>query len=330
MSGARERSARAGRSGSCRTAGSRPDRRRAPPFASGAPAGSRPSRVDPRSTGSPRRATCARRSGSTPEAGRPCRESGATDDRADGRSRASPARGRTPPARPSGPQLEALDLAGRGLRQLRDEVDPAGVLVRSDLVLHEGLELVGELVTAARRLFEDHERLRLDEPIAVLTAHHRRLQHGGMAHQRRFHLDGRDPDAADLQHVIGASAVPEVAVLVLVILVARLDPCAEERLLGLVVLVPVVRHRGVAFDAQVADLAARDRPALVVDDRELVAGYGQARRAGARPPRAVRDEDVPDLSGANAVDDLHAEPLAPAREELVGQRLAGRYAEPER
>src|SRR4030095_1780145 len=165
-------SARAGRSGAGRRADSRPDRRLAPLFASGAPAGSRPSRGDPRPTGSPRLATCARRSDSTREAGPPCRESGATGDRADGRSRASPARGRTPSARPSGPQLEALDLAGRGLGQLGDEVDPAGILVRSDLVLHEGLELVGELVAAARRLLEDHERLRLDETVRALSGPH--------------------------------------------------------------------------------------------------------------------------------------------------------------
>src|SRR5215510_1671914 len=323
MSGARERSARAGTSDWCRRADSRPDRRLAPPFASGAHAGSRPSCGDRRPSRFLPRATSPRRSGSRREAGPLWRESGATGDRAEDRSRASPARGRTPSARPSGPELEPLDLAGRGLGQLGDEVDPAGVLVGSDLVLDEGLELVGELVAAARGLLEDDEGLRLDQPIAVLTADHRRLQHRRVAHQRRLDLDRRDPDTADLQHVVRAAAVPEVALGVLVVLVACLDPRAEERLLGLVVLVPVVGHRRVALDAQVADLAARDAMPLVVDDRELVAGHGHARRAGARTPRAIRDEDVADLGGTDAVDDLHAEPLAPACEELVGQGLAG-------
>ena len=42
------------------------------------------------------------------------------------------------------PQLEALDLAGGGLGQLGDELDPARVLVGGELVLDEALELVLE------------------------------------------------------------------------------------------------------------------------------------------------------------------------------------------
>src|SRR3954463_5571415 len=35
-----------------------------------------------------------------------------------------------------GSELEALDLAGRGLRQVGAELDPSRVLVRSELALH--------------------------------------------------------------------------------------------------------------------------------------------------------------------------------------------------
>ena len=44
--------------------------------------------------------------------------------------------------------------------------------------------------------------------------------------------------------------------------------------------------------------------------------------------RPVGDEDVQDLGRADAVEDLHAEPLAPAEEEVPGQGLAGRNAHP--
>src|SRR5207249_8970192 len=76
------------------------------------------------------------------------------------------------------------------------------------------------------------------------------LEHRGMAHQRRLDLDRRDPDPADLQHVVSAAAVPEVAVLVLIVLVPRLDPRAEQRLLGLLVLVPRSEERRVGNECR--------------------------------------------------------------------------------
>src|SRR3989454_11709434 len=111
---------------------------------------------------------------------------------------------------------------------------------------------------------------------------------------------------------------------------SRLDPRAEERLFGLLVLVPVVRHRGVALDTEVADLALRHGAPLVVHDGELVARHGEPRGAGTRPAVTVRDEDMADLGRTDPVDDLHTEALAPALVDLVGQRLARRHAEPQR
>src|SRR5262244_477413 len=151
-------------------------------------------------------------------------------------------------------ELEPLNLARRRLGQFRDELDPARILVRRELVLHEALELGLEAGRGGGAVFEDDEGLGLDEAVRVLVAHHRRLEHGGVADERVLHLHGRDPDAADLEHVVGAAAVPEEAVRVLVILVARLYPVTEEGGFGLFVLIPVVGHGRVALDAQVADL----------------------------------------------------------------------------
>src|SRR5207253_465602 len=93
---------------------------------------------------------------------------------------------------------------------------------------------------------------------------------------------------------------------------------------------PVLRHRGVALDADVADLAPRHRTALVVHDGELVPRHRHAGRARARVAGPVRDEDVADLRGPDTVDDLDAEALAPAVVELLRQRLARRDAQAKR
>src|SRR4029453_14046386 len=103
--------------------------------------------------------------------------------------------------------------------------------------------------------------------IGVLATDHGRLEHRGVPNQGPFHLDGRDPDPAALQHAAGAAAVPVYAGLFLVVLVPGLDPLAEERFLRLLVLVPVVRHRRVALDADVADLSQRHRTAAVLPDK---------------------------------------------------------------
>src|ERR671930_2615116 len=105
----------------------------------------------------------------------------------------SSARSNTP-ATPSAAQLEPLDLAPPGPGQLASELDPARVLIGGDLVLHEGLELIRELVGRPPGLLQDDERLRLDEPIGILLTDHRRLEHGGGAHERRLDLYRRDPD----------------------------------------------------------------------------------------------------------------------------------------
>ena len=105
---------------------------------------------------------------------------------------------------------------------------------------------------------------------------------------------------------------------------------AEERVLGLLVLVPVIGHDGVALDTEVADLPRRHRPPLVVDQDGLVARHGQPGRAGPDLARAVRQEDVQDLGGPDAVQHLHAEAVPPPPVQLLGQRLPCGDAQAER
>ena len=81
-----------------------------------------------------------------------------------------------------------------------------------------------------------------------------------MRDEGRFHLDGGDPDPADLEHVVAASGVPVEAVGVAAVLVSGAEPLARERSLRGLVLVPVEGHDRVAAHEQVADLLAAPSP----------------------------------------------------------------------
>ena len=73
------------------------------------------------------------------------------------------------------------------------------------------------------------------------VADHRGFEHGVVGRQRRLDLERRDPDAADLHHVVGASAIGVVAVGVADILVAASGPGAEEGRARALAIVPSIR-----------------------------------------------------------------------------------------
>src|ERR1700678_2428009 len=56
-----------------------------------------------------------------------------------------------------GAQLEALDLAGGGFRQVASELDPAGIFVRCELLPAMLLQRAGSLVARGAGRFEHHE-----------------------------------------------------------------------------------------------------------------------------------------------------------------------------
>src|SRR4051812_20325710 len=56
-----------------------------------------------------------------------------------------------------GPQLEALDLAGRGLRQLGPKLDPAWIFVGCQLLLAVILQRAREALAGLVRRLEHHE-----------------------------------------------------------------------------------------------------------------------------------------------------------------------------
>src|SRR6266581_419854 len=136
-------------------------------------------------------------------------------------------------------QLVALDLAGDGLRQLGHELDVVRVLEALKAGLAVLLQLGRERVTAGRCIGPgDDEGLDLGEAVD-LDADHRAFRHRPVLEERRLDLDWRDPQAADLDHVVRAAFVPVVTAVVDTVAVAGEEPVADEAPLGLLVLRPV-------------------------------------------------------------------------------------------
>ncbi len=61
-----------------------------------------------------------------------------------------------------------------------------------------------------------------------------------MGDQCSLYLHGRDPLTTDLEHVVGTTAVPVVAIGILIVFVTGVNPVAVDYVFGLFVLVPVV------------------------------------------------------------------------------------------
>src|SRR5438067_2098430 len=201
-------------------------------------------------------------------------------------------------------QLETLDLARGGLRQLVDELDRAWILVRCEAVLDERFEL---LIGRARALLDDDERLGLGKPILVSDADHRRFEHGRMLHERRFHLERADPDARDLQHVVAAAGVRIRTIGIANVLVAGLGPPALESFARLGAITPIHHRGGGTLDEELPSLAVGHGPPVFAAQFDFIAGNRPSGRAVAHLVAPVREEDVQHLRRADAVDDVDAE-----------------------
>src|SRR5438552_17193678 len=118
-----------------------------------------------------------------------------------------PLRSRLSPGSLALPQSVPLDLAGDRLRESRDELDPARVLIRSDAPLHERLELLGELVRGLLAVLQEHERFGFYQFVLILRADDSALEHRGMLHERGLDLGRRDPLPGYLEHVVAAPFV---------------------------------------------------------------------------------------------------------------------------
>src|SRR5580704_9057511 len=171
------------------------------------------------------------------------------------------------------PQLEALNFAGRGFRQLGAEFEPARIFVGGELLLAVILQGAREGVARLVRRFEHHERLGLDQPVVVGPADHGGFEHVGVALQHALDLERRHIHAGDLEHVVAPAAVDEVAVVVLDIFVARARPFAEKGAARLLAIVPIHHRAGRSTHLQLTHLAGFGNDiTVVIDQTEVVAG----------------------------------------------------------
>ena len=171
---------------------------------------------------------------------------------------------------------------------------------------------------------------RLDEPVGASRADHHDLAHVRMLDQHGFDLSRRDPLTADLEHVVGAAQIRVEAVLRLDVHVAAAKPLALEARPRRVGTAPVPRRRRVTGDPELAGRPRRHVVPLLVRQSEAVAADDRAGRARAAPTGAVGRVDVRHLRRADPVEDLDAETLVEAREELGRQRLPRRQRQPHR
>src|SRR5215471_2185627 len=223
---------------------------------------------------------------------------------------------RAAPAWPSIPQLEALDLAGRGARQVGPDVDPARIFPGAGALLHMRAQRFEQPLVGAVTVLEHDEGFRLDQSVAVLLADDGGLEHRLMRNEGRLDLERRYPHAVDLEHVVGAPAVVIVAVGVAQILVAGMRPFADEGAAALRALVPV------AF--AIGELAL-----VLVDDLHVVPRHRLAGRSVADVAGPVAQKGLQHFGRAEPIENVDADDRAPAFAEMGGQRLAGRNTQPQ-
>src|SRR6266446_7998344 len=138
-----------------------------------------------------------------------------------------------------GAQLEALDLASRGLGELRAKFDPARIFVRRQRRLDVLLQRPRQLLAGLVGRLEHDKGLGLDQLVLVRPGDDRRLQHVWMGAERAFDLERRDIDAADLEHVVAPPAIDVVTALILYVFVAGAGPFAQESLARALAVVPI-------------------------------------------------------------------------------------------
>ena len=166
----------------------------------------------------------------------------------------------------------------------------------------------------------------------VGRGHRRGLAHRRMLDARGLHLERPDPVTGRDDHVVGAAGVPVVTVCILLGRVLGVEPVAAEGLLRLLGAVPVaerVMRVGPRAQTDLAPLALRDRPLVLVQDLHVPAGHGPSHRALAHLHEGVvRDQWI---RLRQAVEVEHGDPVLVAEpaDRLRVQRLTGGADDPE-
>ena len=150
-----------------------------------------------------------------------------------------------------------------------------------------------------------------------------------MLQQTILHFLWRQPLARHLQHVIGASAIREVAVVIATEHVVGYVPVPAKRLFGLFHLLPVADRPRIASHPQPSDFPVWQLFSVIIAHTHVEPGNGGAHSSRPDLSRAIRYEDVPHLGCPKAVQQLDAELFPPPTVQLHRQCLARRRCQPQ-
>ena len=139
-------------------------------------------------------------------------------------------------------EFESLYLAGGGLGQLFHKVEPPGVLVPRKAVLAVFQQVICQRFRGVSGVVQDHESLRFDQLIGIGTANNCGFQNQRVFDETTLNLYGRAPNYTYLKHVITATAIDEIAVLILEVGVAGVEPTIHHGLRCLLRVVPIVNR----------------------------------------------------------------------------------------
>ena len=211
--------------------------------------------------------------------------------------------------------------------ELVDEDDLAGYLLVREHLRDVLAELGLELLRACCAGFRHDERAdELPSALQVTDADNRRSGDGRVPREHALDVERPERPAGARDDVLRAADEREEALLVGMRDVAGEVPVAEEGGLRLLGLFPVPGEQGgwAASEGEIALDAGRELVALVVDDRDVMAGQRTADRAGLRGTIGeIRDHDVR-LGLAVAVVDSHAPPLLEHGDDLGVEEISGR------
>lgn len=181
----------------------------------------------------------------------------------------------------------AADLTADGLRKFVHEFDDARVLVgRSDL-LHMILQFPDQLLPGPRPVFIPEDDRRFDHlpPDLVGNPRDGTFDDGRMGHQGALHLEGADPVARTLDHVVGTPHEPEISVLVAPCHVARIvhavvPDLVHHPVVQVILLEKPQRLPPVGTDHDLPLFAVLGRTAVRRQEIDIVLGVGHAHAAG--------------------------------------------------
>src|SRR4030081_1775659 len=126
-------------------------------------------------------------------------------------------------------QAEALELPGRGARQLAHDPDLPRPLVGRQRALQEPPHVRPQRLRLRGRIAGHDEHEGLDEAAGFLRAHDPAVEHARVPQQHRFYRDRGHPLPGHLEEVVLAATVDVGTVRLSAIHVAGPEPVAHER-----------------------------------------------------------------------------------------------------